>query len=134
MCSRNCLLFRSTWVLSCLLVGSCCSTFSFMCSVLYIICLFLCPFPFLPLYCLSYLNLRLTITSLVCSYFWKLFLTLCNVHNEGIDAYNDLYWFWHDTCIRKLRHIALVKGTYARIFVIRYIISVQFLISQRGCT
>jgi len=79
-----------------------------MCSVLYIICLFLCPFPFLPLYCLSYLNLRLTITSLVCSYFWKLFLTLCNVHNEGIYAYKDFYWFWHDTCIRKLRHIALV--------------------------
>ena len=44
--------------------GSCCSIFSLMCSVFYII---VCLFLFFPLYCLSFFDLRLLTTSLVSS-------------------------------------------------------------------
>jgi predicted membrane protein len=90
MKSRNCLLFRSTWVHSRFLVGSCCLIFSVLCIVLLII---VCTFvPFWPLYCLFFFDLRIMIIPLVSSsfpyrrlvlyfvYYMNLLLHLFNIH------------------------------------------------------
>ena len=83
---------------------------------------------YFPVYCIligrenmQFFDLCLLTTFFECSNLLKLYQTLYYVRNEGTDAYNDLYWFWHDSCITTLRHIALVKGTHAHMFVIRYI-------------
>jgi hypothetical protein len=57
MWSRNCLPFRCTWFHPRFLVCSCCSIFSFLCNVLYVI---VCPFVLFLLANILYVLLGLT--------------------------------------------------------------------------
>ena len=68
MWCRACLPFRSTWIHTGFSRGSCCSIFSVLCSILYIID---CPFVLFlwTLHSLSFLDLLLLITNLLSSNF-----------------------------------------------------------------
>ena len=100
--------------------GSCCSIFRFLCNVLKII---FCPCPFFiwPMKCLSVLDLRLLILSIVIS---KLFF---NVKSEPTDRGMSSYGILFDHCWSVKRITCKIANTLTRLGAIDGVLCLQVL-------